>query len=513
MKKPNRHNALLNSLHPTVYSVINNLFDIDNFQDLVDKNTKLFKIYREGQKTYPQFKELHQDVYSSLYKYRPEIEKFENMAYRHMLNHRIMTHIVASPKYKELRNITRLDKIQTALGCEIIGDEVKKLVDELRDEVEQAVKAAEEAAAQLAAAQEGKEGEEEGVQAHGVSNDDKKITLEEAKKALAEAEKKIREVIEKTDQRQINRMVESAVNATTETSNLISNWGLEKDPSYAKGGYQEKIELLNRLRESEKLRKIAEWAGRYRRMALDTLREKIRRGSEAVYDIITGKDIGRLIPSEAAMLTKETTRNLFYKKFSEGNLLIYEYSGTNKKNKGPIVCCIDSSGSMSGIPELWSKAVALGLLEIAKVQKRDMYVIHFSSSWYGKDSGRLHTNNFPKEVINDLSEVIDMCEYFEGGGTLFEPPLNLAREKINESENFSKADIIFITDGNSAVSDEWLKSFQEWKKQKNVKIYSILIDVTANTDVVLREFSERVDKLSSINTSQDQLATVLFKVV
>lgn len=513
MRKPNKRN-ILDDLQPSVYSIINNLFDIDNFKDLVNKNTALFKIYREGQRTYPQFEQLHQDVYSALYKYRPNKEDVSRMAYKYMLNHQIMEHVMGSPKYKELRNITRLDKIQTALGCEIIGDEVKKLVDELQDEFDKAVKEAEEAAEAMAAAESEESEEGEGKEDQGIAKeDDKKLTLEEAKKALAEAEEKVREIVNKTDQRQINMMLESAINVTTETSDLISNWGLEKDPSYSKGGYQEKIELLNKLRGSEKLRKIAEWAGRYRRMALDTLREKIRRGSEAVYDIITGKDIGRLIPSEAAMLNNEHTRNLFYKKFSEGNLLIYQYSGTQKKNKGPIVCCIDSSGSMSGVPELWSKAVALGLLEIAKAQKRDMYVIHFSSSWYGDESGKLYTNDFPKQVPNNLSEIIDMCEYFEGGGTLFEPPLNMARDKINQDDDFSKADIIFITDGNSAVSDEWLKSFKEWKHKKNVKIYSILIDVTANTDVVLREFSERVDKLSSINISQDQLATVLFKLV
>ena len=40
-----------------------------------------------------------------------------------------------------------------------------------------------------------------------------------------------------------------------------------------------------------------------------------------------------------------------------------------------------------------------------------------------------------------------MCEYFSGGGTVFEPALTLAQEKIDMQDDFKKADIIFISDG------------------------------------------------------------------
>jgi uncharacterized protein with von Willebrand factor type A (vWA) domain len=40
-----------------------------------------------------------------------------------------------------------------------------------------------------------------------------------------------------------------------------------------------------------------------------------------------------------------------------------------------------------------------------------------------------------------------MAEYFSGGGTLFEPPLELAKDKIELDKEFTKADIVFVTDG------------------------------------------------------------------
>ena len=126
--------------------------------------------------------------------------------------------------------------------------------------------------------------------------------------------------------------------------------------------------------------------------------------------------------------------------FVSGYFRLYEIEGKQKKGKGPIVTCIDSSGSMDGTPEIWAKAVALTLLEIAKEQKRDFFCIHFSSGYRGNN---LHTNSFPKDAPFEIEQLIDMAEYFEAGGTEIEPPLDLSREKIGTETNYEKADIIF----------------------------------------------------------------------
>lgn len=64
---------------------------------------------------------------------------------------------------------------------------------------------------------------------------------------------------------------------------------------------------------------------------------------------------------------------------------------------------------MSGDNEIWAKSVAMGVLEICRIQKRDLYVIHFDAS----PKERLHCNHFPKNNYN-VEEIIDMCEYFSG---------------------------------------------------------------------------------------------------
>lgn len=138
----------------------------------------------------------------------------------------------------------------------------------------------------------------------------------------------------------------------------------------------------------------------------------------------------------------------------------------------------------------------MALLEVAKYQRRDFFCIHFDSEL---DPDKLYTNEFLKKNGYPLQEIIDMAEHFEGGGTDFETPLTRAKQEIENSDKFSTADIIFITDGECAVSNEWNDNFTEWKTNKNVKIKSILIDNNWNSDTSLELFSDEVHKLSSLN--------------
>ena len=104
-----------------------------------------------------------------------------------------------------------------------------------------------------------------------------------------------------------------------------------------------------------------------------------------------------------------------------------------------------------------------------------------------------------------------MATYFSGGGTKFEPALDLARDTISDKKEFSKSDIIFITDGLCAVTDSWLATYMTWKKANNVKIYSILINSHANSKGTLEEFSDSVTILSDLRQSHaDKLAITIF---
>ncbi len=493
--------------------------DVRFFEEMKENNPAIKQTLGEAQADYEKFPELQQDIFSSLYKYKPHLLKEHQVNPTYLLNRAVMEDLVEAPKYKELRALTRLDKVNATVGTEILGDEAHEAIKKLKEQMEKFQKYLQ-ALGEAQQAQEaqkesegatngtGQESKEGGGNAQGVQTPEE-LTVKEAQKKLEAAYKQFRQSMKKKEvQQSMRRMLDRVHERVVETSDMISHWGLDGDDTFTKMSYHEKMALLKRLRNSTKLKKIAELAGRLKRLATQRQREKVVKGMDEIYDISQGSDIGRLIPSELQKLQHPATKALFMKDFVEGRLLQYDLRGKEKKQKGAIVVCIDDSGSMVGDPEIWAKSVALALLEVAIYQKRNFYCIHFDHT---RDPKKLHTNEFPKEAPYNIMEVLDLAEYFSGGGTLFEPALTHSRDLIDSEEDYKKADIIFITDGNSVVREGWIKEYNEWKDSFNVSIYGILVDARGNSEGSLKLFCNEIYKLSQFSEqTREDLAIHLF---
>jgi uncharacterized protein with von Willebrand factor type A (vWA) domain len=486
------------------FSVRNDAFDRADFNEIKEHSSKLLKTEEEMLKEYEQFTQLQQDLFSALFKNAVELEDDFKLNKEFLLNKELMKMVIEMPKYKELRIFTRLDKINSTIGTESISEEVKELIRQLKEQFKEHLKAIGDAADEVDAAEEESEDENENEnESQNGGRKSPKMTIEEAKAKLEEARANFKESMGKKEiKNSLEKIVSKVRDRVKESSDFIQNWGLDASTSFQKKSYHEKMELIDRLKNNSKMQHIAKLAGRLKVLMLQRQHERVKKGVDEIHTIVQGQDLSRMLPSELAKLQDPLTEKLFMSDFIEGKTLQYELHGKEKKCKGAIVCCIDDSGSMDGMPEIWAKAVALTLLDIAKLQKRDFYCIHFDAS-PKKD---LHTNTFLKTDYGDIEEVIDMAEYFTGGGTLFEPPLELAQDKIMLDQNFSKADIIFITDGESVVGDKWLKEYLNWKKNNKVSIFSILIDSYANNPVVLNTFSDEVRKVSDIRDSGEDVA-------
>jgi len=254
---------------------------------------------------------------------------------------------------------------------------------------------------------------------------------------------------------------------------------------------EQRLELAQKLAGKDKLKKLAGMLGRFRRMAIHSQKTRITHGLDEVHDMEIGSDLGKVLPSELVYLRHPVLKKQFQRKFTEGQLLQYQLRGREKAGKGPIVCCVDSSGSMGGDNELWAKAIALALLEIAQMQKRAFAVIFFGAE------------DDPVEIIevhmgeqNILDKVVRIAEYFLNGGTDFETPLNAAIELIEKTE-FRKADIVFVTDGYCGVSDEWLEDFLRRKAEKEARVHSVLVEMTGSNEVV-DSFSDPVSTVMDL---------------
>ena len=224
-----------------------------------------------------------------------------------------------------------------------------------------------------------------------------------------------------------------------------------------------------------------------------------RRGTE-VFDIASGGDLGRLIPSELSSLRHPLLRADFRKRFVEERLL--QYYLKEEKGRGPLVICLDGSSSMEGPKELWSKGVCLTLLEIAKRERRKFSVIVFSSGGAPlrvfESEGRQGGSGWGMKE----RELFDLAEYFPGGGTNFEEPLNRAVEILSGSR-FRHGDIVFITDGESNVGDGWLREFNSARSDLGFKLYSVLIDLSEReTWQTLSRFSDKVTSVSKLTSGE-----------
>ncbi len=339
----------------SVHSVDTDKLDIHFFEEVKENNPVIEATLREAQKDYEPFGDLQQDIFSSLYRYKPHRLQEHKIKTSHLLNYHVMGDVMESPKYKELRAHTRLDDINATLGTEVLGDEAHELIKQLKEQME---KLKELMDAEGEAGEEGEgEGEGEGQgDGNGPGQNGEKMTMSEAQKRLEEAKKAFKESMKKKEVKQkINRMLDKTQQQLTETSDMIQNWGLGGDDTFTSMPYHEKMELLKKLRDSQKLKKIAELAGRFKRIATNRQREKVKKGTDEIYDLSLGRELNRIIPAELMKLRHPSTKKQFYKDFAEGKLLQYELRGKEKKQKGAIVVAIDDSGSMSGDPEIYKK--------------------------------------------------------------------------------------------------------------------------------------------------------------
>jgi uncharacterized protein with von Willebrand factor type A (vWA) domain len=62
-----------------------------------------------------------------------------------------------------------------------------------------------------------------------------------------------------------------------------------------------------------------------------------------------------------------------------------------------------------------------------------------------------------------------------------------------------KADIAFITDGESELSPEFLKEFSATKKKLEVDVFAVLCDMGDSSDATVKQFADRIIHASSFD--------------
>lgn len=290
----------------------------------------------------------------------------------------------------------------------------------------------------------------------------------EAKREAAEA---AAEELDMTTARQaLRKAAKAAEKAISEAQALIEAYGVGLDPHSGRQAHMAAgAKLAKIVGSNERLRKIAELAGRLRRIASEEQRKKPRFGA--------GERIGRRFDNDLARLCfRELVngapglRHVFAAKYASRSLACVEKADKQKDHKGPIVMVLDSSGSMSaGDADVWAAAVCLAYMDVAKQQNRAFAIIHFGDNVLRTDVFE-NTKAMTPEAITSAVNFFAAC-----GGTAFEPCLNHAVEIIRQQGSFKQADIVMVTDGQAAVSDTWRDRWGQAKLELDFSCYSILV--------------------------------------
>jgi uncharacterized protein with von Willebrand factor type A (vWA) domain len=275
----------------------------------------------------------------------------------------------------------------------------------------------------------------------------------------------------------------------------------------ASQGWLEMVRLRKLLEQIPQLKELIRTLGKMQisteeeaMHVMEQLFEPVKRLFEEIKDIqsplapmetrgITrSDDISRMLPSELVFLGHPQLKMLWHARRAEKALLTYRVEGvlsehvmTEKEvleskqqpgkkerlERGPIIVCLDTSGSMQGTPEMVAKALTLEAMRVAHKEKRACYLYAFSG---------------PQQVIEHQLELTEqgLTEFMAfliqsfHGGTDIQAPLEKAVAK-RDTEEWKRADIMIVTDGEFSVPSNTVELINKAKKQDKLRVHGVLV--------------------------------------
>ena len=253
--------------------------------------------------------------------------------------------------------------------------------------------------------------------------------------------------------------------------------------------------LAARLRTDARLRRIAQLAGRFKRIAGAKRRSKVRHGADEIVDVEQGADLGRLLPLELAQLVHPRTRLLALRNLIERQCMQYRLEGTETLGRGPLVVAIDKSGSMEGDRDVWASSVALALLDLAQAEKRPFALLGF-------DGAVKHESIVMAGDALPEAGLFVPCD----GGTNIDAAVRRGLDIIDERPGaLRKADIVLITDGGS--SSDNAQELRDRAAKLGVTVLGIAIDVELGR---LEPWCDQVITVHDMERIDDRSAEALF---
>ncbi len=256
------------------------------------------------------------------------------------------------------------------------------------------------------------------------------------------------------------------------------------------------------LKNEKSIRELVDLLGRMREAEIETEEEEFKNiivRKEWITDEQLKTEIGgirrsneltQMLPSEAALLGDPATETLFMQKYADHSLNTFQYQGKRlvtsdkvqftkrqkqkRKEKGPFILCVDTSGSMHGLPSQIAKVLSFGLMKMAAQDNRKCYLINFS---IGISAINLH------DIAASMDEIVKFLSMSFDGGTDATPALSEALRML-QTNDYKEGDVLMVSDFVMYnLREDLVKRIQK-EQQKETKFHSLAISDQPNSDIL-----------------------------
>lgn len=218
------------------------------------------------------------------------------------------------------------------------------------------------------------------------------------------------------------------------------------------------------------LHRIVEELGRMER-STRSQRSSVRAGRERVTGVRVGGELSDVLPGELALLGDPSTEDLFYQRYTEHRLLCLELEGTmedpESQHRGPVVACVDTSGSMQGDPEVVAKAMVLSTLRRILPQNRRMRLILFGGPGDRQEIDIARGTRATEALLDFLGMSFH-------AGTDFDGSLVRAMELMQE-EAYERADVLVLTDGLCRASQRVVQQVEQARQERQFRVITVVV--------------------------------------
>lgn len=193
--------------------------------------------------------------------------------------------------------------------------------------------------------------------------------------------------------------------------------------------------------------------------------------------ISVGNDLSALLPIELATMADEQLSGLFAYRFATRRLQTFQYKSNLMKRaqkvqvararqKGPMIVCMDTSGSMQGPPERIAHSLVIRLLQVALQQDRDLLLITFSTT----------AKTF--DVRQNRTTLLDYMRQECGGSTDGTQMLQTAFRLIASNPRYGSADLLLISDFKFPLVEASLLRELRQLQTDGTRLYALQIGIS-----------------------------------